>query len=132
MSLKNMTLKDDGCTIAVTGGETITFGEDATVVANGIHLIDVNQADFRDRLQLTVKAKPPVLDTKTGELSKEGRSFVFARPHCNTDNSVSFESARVDMQTLPGTGASMLFRMLIAQFLVSSDADAYFTTGVMN
>lgn len=132
MSLRNMTLKNDGCNFAITDGDTITFGEDATPVVNGIHLVDVSEPDFRNRLQVTIKAKPPVLDTKTGTLSKQGHSVVFARPYVNTDGSVQFESARVDMQLVPGSGKGELFRKLVAQFMVSANAEAYFSTGTLN
>lgn len=130
MSLKNMTLKT-GCTIAVTGGDTITFGEDSQNVVNGIHLVDIGQPDFRDRYQVTVKCKPATLDVKTGKLSKQKHAFSIARPYVNTDGSVEFQSLHVDISTVPGSTNIDELRLLAAQFLMSSDTAAYFSLGAM-
>lgn len=131
MSISDITLNDSITTSAVYGGNELHFVKDGTQVANGIHLSDLNCATFMDRIQMTIKSRPTVLNVKTGGLSKAKQSVSIARPYRETDySSVMFNSIRLDLECHPNApGDNTKLRYLLAQFIVSGAADALFLRG---
>lgn len=138
MSIQDIVLNDALTTSPVFGGNAYQFGPTGQLIANGIHLVDTGEADYFNRFQMTVKNRPTTINMKTGALSAEKRTVVLSLPVIpeilGTPQGVHFDSARLEITTNPSTGASgsmTKFRIMLAAFLLSTDADSYFAQGNM-
>lgn len=134
MSIKDILLYDTLQTPAVFGGTSHQFGADGALVTNGIHLVDISEANYMDRTQVTLKNRPTTLNPKTGVLSKEKRSVSFAKPCSPTVNSQSFgivfNNLRIELECHPlESGDINRLRFMAADFLLSTSADAFFNRG---
>lgn len=138
MSIQDITLHESVTTPAVFGGTSHQFGTDGAVVANGVHLVDVAEADYLSRFQLTAKNRPTTFNVKTGAFSKEKRSVSIARPCVPVVNgvvlpgNVTFNSVRIELECHPNAmGDVALLRTAAAEFLLSSASDAFWNRGAL-
>lgn len=138
MSISDIILHDGVTTSPTFGGNAYQFGPTGQAVANGIMLVDVAEADYFNRFQMTVKNRPTTINMKTGALSAEKRTIVLSKPVIPEINGVPqgvhFDSARLEITVNPSTGSSTTlsqFRKMLAEFLLSSAADSYFAQGNM-
>lgn len=136
MSIRDILLHETVTTPAVLGGTTHQFGADGAQVSNGIHLVDISEANYLDRFQITIKNRPTVLNAKTGSLSKEKRSISIARPYVPEVNGqlvpagLNFSSARLEIECHPNAMNDVpKFRAMLVDLLQSSSVDAFFDRG---
>lgn len=138
MSILDITLHEDVTTGPVYDTATAhTFGIDGMQVVNGVHLVDINEADFMQRYQMTLKNRPTVLNAKTGSFTKEKRSVSLACPYVPTvrdvPQGVIFESIRCEIEAHPNDpGRIAKMRVLMANFLLDPANDEFFNRGSLS
>jgi len=140
MSVKTFLLHDTVTTDAVFGGASHQLGADGAVVTNGLHLVDVaTDVEFYDRYQATLKNRPSVLNVKSGAFSKDKRSVSIARPYVPQIQGVvaltttTFNGIRIELECHPLAGSQInKLRVMAAEFLLSTDADAFWNRGVID
>lgn len=128
MGITNATLLS-GATINVSGGTAKTFNSDGFVVPNGIHVVDIGDADYRTRMNLTLKNRNPVL--VNGKFSKAKRWMTTVKPQVEADGSISFNVIRSEIEfstTFPAADYTDLLKMH-AQMFVDADFSSFLTIG---
>lgn len=128
MGIQNATLLA-GATISVSGGTAKTFNPDGFAVPNGIHVVDIGDADYRTRLNITAKNRNPVL--VNGKFSKAKRWLTLVKPQVEADGSISFNVIRTEIEfttTLPAADYTDLLKMN-AQLFTDSDFTSFLTIG---
>jgi len=130
MGLKNMSLLASA-TVAASGGSALVFADDGVTIQNGLHLIIPADADYQTRRNVTVKYRPPTLDSKTGAYGKDKKSICLAKPVVLTDGRVVFNTIRIEREMHPSVAAADAVELnkLGAQLLVDTDVDAFWATG---
>lgn len=113
-----------------TGGSDLTLTPDGVTVANGVHVSDAAQTDFRVRRNLTVKNKPPVLSS-TGVYSKDRKSMTFVAPKLLASGETVFNLIRIEREVHPeSTAAEALdLTMVGAQLCSDTDFTAFWSAG---
>lgn len=131
MTLQAGTVKDGASALTPTGGSDMSFTPDGQTVANGIHLANAAQTDFRVRENLTFKSKVPSLNAATGVYSKGKQSLTYVEPKILADGSTVFNLIRIEVEVHPeATAAEALnLRMMGGQFISDADYNAFWTTG---
>lgn len=134
--LNGITLKDAVTSTADAEARSYIFAPDGVIVPSGMHLNDTTSADYFDRVQMTVKNRPSVLNAKTGLLSKEKRSVSISKPYVAlnqaTPGGVTFTTIRFEVESHPeaGTHRDQLIGLL-QHFLASVDAQEFITRGAL-
>lgn len=130
MGLKSMSLLA-AATIAPTGGTALNFVDDGVGISNGVHLVCSTDTNYATRRQVTCKVRPFALDPKTGKYTKDKKSMTLVVPRPQTDNSVVFETLRVERELLPSTTAAEALEMnkLAVQMLIDSDCTGFWDNG---
>jgi len=133
MSLQNATLMDGATAMAPTGGSTMTFTPDGTVVPNGVHTANSAQTDFRIRENMTIKVKNPSLGTD-GVYSKDKKSITYVEPKILASGKVVFNLIRIEREVHPeSTAAEALnLSMMGAQILSDSDFLSFWSGGSLS
>lgn len=128
MGIINATLLT-GATISVTGGTAKTFNSDGFAVPNGIHIVDIGDADYRTRMNITLKNRNPVL--VNGKFSKAKRWMTTVKPQIEADGTISFNVIRTEIEsttTFPAADFTDLCKMH-AQMFVDADFASFLTIG---
>lgn len=130
MTLQASIVKDGASAMTPTGGSDMTFTSDGTTVANGVHLANAAQTDFRIRENLTAKNRNPVLGVD-GVYSKDKKSITYVEPKILASGKVVFNLIRIEREVHPeSTAAEALnLNMMGAQFLSDSDYTAFWASG---
>lgn len=133
MGLKNMSLQEGAVSISATGGTACVFADDGITIPNGLHLIVPADADFQTRRSLTVKYRPPTLDPKTSQYTKDKKSMCLARPLVLADGRVVFNTIRIEREIHPSSTTAQRDEMNIlgAQLLIDADPGSFWATGSM-
>lgn len=130
MGLKTMSLLA-GATLSASGGTALVFADDGVTIQNGVHLIVPADADYQTRRQATAKYRPPVLDTKTGVLSKDKKSISFAKPRVLANGTIQYETIRIEreMSSVATAAECIEMNQIGAQLLFDADAAGFWATG---
>jgi hypothetical protein len=131
MGLKTMSLLA-ATTVSSTGGTALVFADDGVTIQNGLHLVVPADADYQTRRQVTVKYKPPTLDSKTSTYSKDKKSMCLVLPMVEAiTGRVVFNTIRVEREVHPQLTAAQALELnkLGAQLLVDADTDAFWAAG---
>jgi hypothetical protein len=130
MGLKTMSLLASA-TVAASGGSALVFADNGVTIANGVQLVVPADADYQTRRMVTVKYRPPTVDTKTNSYGKDKKSVVLAKPVVLSDGRVVFNTIRIEREMHPSMSAADCLEMnkLGAQLLVDADTDAFWATG---
>lgn len=95
----SLTIKAGG-TNSVTGGTDEVYTRTAAVVANGIQMAKMAEADFRIRPTVMLKAKLPSLQSD-GTYSKGKVTATLVRPFILTSGKTAFNVGRVEFEIHP-------------------------------
>lgn len=130
MPVNGMVLKDAATGITVVGGSDMTFQSDGVAVANGVHVANMAQADFRLRENATVKYRPPKQNADL-TWSKGKWSITYAEPSLDANGRVLYDVGRIEVELNPTSAASvgMNIRRMLAQLATDSDLDNFFAGG---
>lgn len=130
MALQTAIVKGGASAMTPTGGSDVTFTPDGQTVANGIHLADASQTDFRIRKNMTIKNKVPT-QTASGVFSKDKKSVTYVAPKILADGSVVYNLIRIEREVHPeSTAAEALdLNMIGAQILSDADFATFFSSG---
>lgn len=129
-----ITLRDAVLTSVDSASGTYTFAPDGVIVPSGLHLSDTGVPQFFERVQMTIKNRPSVLNVKTSLLSKEKRTVSFAKPYTpvnqETRGGLTFTTVRFEVESHPEAVVDrQLMVGLLQDFLASPDASAFITRG---
>lgn len=130
MPINGMILKDAATGISVTGGTDMTFTVDGMPVANGTHVSNAAQADFRLRENVTVKFRPPVQNPDKSW--KKGKwSIGYTEPSADASGLMTYDLGRVELELNPTSAASVgtNIRRMLAQLLTDTDLDNFWASG---
>lgn len=136
MSLKTATLYT-GASYTTTVPEPATgiaFKQDGQVIANGIHLVAVNDVEnYATRRQITAKVRPAMIDSKTGIYNKDKKSLTFVIPSV-IDGKTVFNTVRVEMEIHPLAENTVLPQLkgIGSQMLTSSYAVDFWLLGTFD
>lgn len=132
MALQNAVVKTGASAMTPTGGSDETFTPDGVAVANGLHLADAAQTDFRIRKNMSVKNKVSTLSA-TGEYSKDKKSITFVAPKILANGKTVFNLIRIEREVHPESTAaeSLDLNMIGAQLLTDADFTAFWASGSM-
>lgn len=100
MSLKDVTLTNANTAVVTTGGTSHHMIADSQPVVNGFHLTDVTEANFLDKVQMTCKSKNPILDVRTGLVSKSKREIIISIPKLDAQDNYKYSSLRIGTDVL--------------------------------
>lgn len=129
MSIRSYTLKDGASSVNVVGGTDQTFQEDGMEVAMGIHVSDVNEANFSLRESATMKSRPPVLQGV--DWTKEKKSVTHVKPMITDSGKTVFNLVRIELETHPSIPAADRNDLLLkaSQYPVDTDFTSFWVTG---
>lgn len=130
MPINGMILKDAATGITVVGGSDMTFTIDGLPVANGIHVSNAAQADFRLRENITVKYRPPVQNPdKTWKKAKW--SISYTEPSVDANGVMTYDVGRIELELAPTSAVSVgtNIRRMLAQLLTDADLDNFYASG---
>lgn len=129
MPLQNASIQD-GATIGVTGGTTVTLSTDGLQVPSGIHLIDASVTDYRTRPNVTCRNKVPVLQPD-GTYGKGRRTMALAFPKVLASGKQGFPCIRIELEDFPEMSQAEIDKMRnwAAQVLTDSDFISFWQTG---
>lgn len=130
MPLQSAIVKTGATAMTPTGGSDVTFTPDGQTVANGLHLSNAAETDFRIRANMTIKNKVPTINGDGG-YSKDRKSVTYVRPKLLADGSTTFNLIRIEREIHPeSTAAEALdFSMVGAQILTDADFAAFWASG---
>lgn len=130
MGVQNAVVKSGATAMTPTGGSDLTLTPDGQTVANGIHIADASQADFRIRKNATLRNRVPTLQSD-GKYSKDKKSVTFVAPKILASGEVVFNLIRVEREVHPeSTAAEALDLVMIgAQLLTDSDFASFWSAG---
>lgn len=130
MSVQNAVVKSGSTAMTPTGGTDVTFTPDGLSVANGVHIADAAQADFRIRRNITLKNKVPTL-LADGTYSKDKKSVTLVCPKILTSGKTVFNLIRIEREVHPeSTAAEALDLCMIgAQLLSDTDFTSFWSSG---
>jgi hypothetical protein len=130
MSLTNAVVKAGATSLTVVGGADETFTPDGVTVANGLHIADAAQADFRIRKNMSIKNRVPTLQTD-GTYTKDKKSITIVAPKLLASGATAFNLVRVEREVHPESTAAEAFElnMLLGQALSDADFTAFWTSG---
>lgn len=133
MALKNMSLLA-GATVSASGGTALAFSDDGVSISNGLHLVVPADTDYQTRRQVTVKYRPPTLDTKTGAYGKDKKSMSLALPMVLSTGQVVFNTIRIEREVHPSLSAANAEELckLGAQLLTDADAANFWANGSLS
>jgi hypothetical protein len=132
MTLASCIVKTGSTAMTPTGGSDQTFTPDGQTVANGVHVHDAAQADFRVRDNITFKNKNPTLNGD-GTYSKAKRSALLVMPRLLASGLVVFNLARLELEVHPEMVAAVELdlRMKAAQLFGDTDLTLFWSTGTV-
>lgn len=130
MAIQNAVVKSGSTAMTPTGGSDVTFTPDGLSVANGIHVADAAQTDYRIRRNMTLKNKVPTL-LADGSYSKDKKSVTLVAPKILASGKTVFNLIRLEREVHPeSTAAEALDLCMIgAQLLSDSDFTAFWSSG---
>jgi len=130
MPIKGAVLKSGASALTVTGGTNKTFTDDGISIANGVHVSNAAQTDFRVRENITVKVKQPTLST-SGEYSKDKKTITIVIPKILANGKTTFNLIRIERETHPESTAAEAFEllMLACQTVSASDFLSFWSGG---
>lgn len=129
MSIQNAVVKAGATGLTVVGGTDMSLTPDGLSVANGIHVSNAAETDFRIRENLTVKYKQPTFNG--GVYSKDRKSMVYVEPKILTDGSTVFNLIRIEREVHPETTAAeaLNLNMIGGQLLSDTDFTSFWAGG---
>lgn len=120
-----------GATVTPSGGTALVLTSDGQTVANGVHLIDAADTNFKTRRNAVAKVKQPTLSADRKSYSKGKKSFTFVLPITDTAGVIQFPLVRVEIEDHPDMSAANLasLKSAGALCLIDSDFDAFWSSG---
>jgi hypothetical protein len=132
MAIDGLTIKE-GATYTPSGGTDITFVASGESVANGVVVINEDEADFYAREKIYATARPPVVGSD-GEFTKQKVSFRIVDPGVLASGKMNFDLLRIELEVHPENGnteADKLVNLGIAA-LNSADLQSLFRYGSLS
>lgn len=131
MSLVNLTLLN-GPTVSITGGTSVQFGPDGSIVNRGISVIDTTEADVRTQDKVVFKSIKGTLQ-QDGTWSKDRRSAKVVCPDLLSDGSQDFPAIEISYVGSPLNSAAKLtaLKLYAIQVLNDSDTASFWSTGAL-
>lgn len=131
MSLVNMTLSS-GATVSATGGTSVQFGPDGTIVNRGIAVADTTESDVRTQDKVIFKSTKGTLQSD-GTWSKDRRSAKIVCPDLLSDGTQDFPSIEISYVGSPLNSAAKLaaLKVYAAQVLIDTDTSSFWATGAL-
>jgi hypothetical protein len=132
MSIIGASLMKNATGGTTTGGTAFTLSSDGVVVANGVHVADMSEADFTIRTNYTFKTRNPVLQADKS-YSKAKRSCTIVVPKDLGDDGIVFNLVRIEVEAHPKTSNAELvsLNMLGAQYFTDSDFESFRLNGAL-
>lgn len=129
MGLTSVVIKSGASAMAPTGGTDETFTPDGQTVANGLHVIDANVADFRIRPHGTFKYKAPTL--MNGKYSKAKNNAVLVQPVILASGETVFNVGRLEFEIHPETSVADALNLRFRTLQMGSAAStaSFWATG---
>jgi hypothetical protein len=132
MAFSSLSLQKDATSGTTVGGTPMALSSDGVEVKNGIHVADMDEANFIIRTNMTCKTRNPQL-LSDGSYSKSKRTVTIVVPDdLGADNGgVVFNLVRIEIEIHPKSTVSeaVNIHMLGAQVLTDSDLDNYRLNG---
>lgn len=130
MPLNGAIVKKDATGITVTAGTDQTFTSDGAAIANGVHLVDAGQADYRIRRSLTFKVKQPTYGPISG-YSKDRKGVTLTCPKILVNGSTVFNLVRIEREIHPESSSAEMadINRVAAQLLIDADFDSFWSVG---
>lgn len=130
MPLNGAIVKKDATGITVTAGTDQTFTSDGAAIANGVHLVDAGQTDYRIRRSLTFKVKQPTYGPTSG-YSKDRKGVTLTCPKILADGSTVFNLIRIEREIHPESSSAEMadVNRVAAQLLTDADFDSFWSVG---
>lgn len=131
MGVQTLVVKAGASAMTPTGGSDKTFTPDGVTVANGIHLANAAQTDFRIRENITIKNKIPTLNAATSRYSKDRKSVTLVAPKILASGEIVFNLIRIEREVHPESTAieALELCMLGAQLCSDSDLANFWSAG---
>lgn len=122
----------DSPTPSFTGGTGVTYEDDGTPVATGIHISDTTETDQRLKKHITFKNKNGALQNN-GTFSKFVRKAVGTIPFVLADGTISYQVVRIELEAHPeyASDPSRLanLRCFGGQLILDGDTDKFYQHG---
>lgn len=133
MPLKGSILKDGASALTVTGGSDMTFTDDGVTVANGLHVSNAANTDFRVRENMTIRTKNPTINS-AGVYSKDKKTVTYVEPKIIASGATVFNLIRVEREVHPETTAAeaLNLNMMGGQILSDADFTAFWAAGSLS
>lgn len=134
MALKNMSLMSAATGITVVGGTALPFADNGVTIPNGLQCVIPGDVDYQTRRSVTVKFRPPALDSKTNSYGKDKKSICLVQPIVLANGTVIFNTMRIEREVHPSLTAAQCTELnrLGAQLLTDTDTDAFWATGSLS
>lgn len=118
-----------GATVSATGGTAQTFTPDGVSIANGVHLADAAEANYKLRNSLVLKTRNPSL--VNGVYGKAKRWATLTVPMVQEDGSIAFNLVRIEVEVSPEMSSVNQLDMLkrASQLFFDADLTAFWSTG---
>lgn len=129
MSLVNLTLLS-GATVGATGGTSVQFGPDGSVVTRGLAVVDTTESDIRTQDKVIFRGTKGTLQAD-GTWSKDRRSAKIVCPDLLSDGKQDFPSIEISYVGSPLNTAVKIaaLKNYAAQLIIDSDMSAFWNTG---
>lgn len=131
MSLVNLTLLS-GPSISVTGGTSVQFGPDGSIVNRGICVIDTTEADVRTQDKAIFKSVKGTLQ-QDGTWSKDRRSAKIVCPDLLSDGTQDFPAFEISYVGSPLNNAAKItaLKAYAIQLINDPDCSPFWSTGAL-
>lgn len=130
MPINGAAIMKDATGITVTAGTAQTFTNDGASVPNGVHVVDMGNADFRTRRSLTLTVRQPTYDAKVG-YSKDKKTITLTCPKILVSGVTVYNLIRIQREVHPeSTVAEAIdINRVGAQLLSDADFDTFWSAG---
>lgn len=129
MAIKGAVLKAGATSMSVVGGSDKTFTSDGVIVANGTHVSNAAETDFRKKESIVVQNRTPKVNN-LGEWSKDRKTCVITVPKILASGKTVQNLIRIEREVHPeSTAAEALELNLLGAQGLTQSALALFWSG---
>lgn len=130
MSISSLSLQKDATGMTVTAGTPLTLSSDGVEVKNGVHVADMNEADFTIRTNITFRTRNPQF-LSDGSYTKAKRFATIVVPKNLGVDGIVFNVVRIEVEAHPKTTLAELtnLHLLGAQILTDADLASFRNNG---
>lgn len=122
MSISSLSLQKDATGMTVTAGTPLTLSSDGVEVKNGVHVADMNEADFTIRTNITFRTRNPQF-LSDGSYTKAKRFATIVVPKNLGVDGIVFNVVRIEVEAHPKTTLAELTNLHLLGAQIFTDAD---------